>query len=48
MTIIEQIIKKDMDINAKKHLLLQREGFWIKKLQTLTPDDFNEELNFPD
>ena len=48
MTIIEQINKKDMDINAKKHLLLQREDFWIKKLQTLTPDGFNEELNFPD
>ena len=48
MTIIEQIRKDDMNIEAKKHLLLQREDFWILKLQTLAPKGFNEELNFPD
>ena len=48
LTIIERIEKADMDIDSKKHLLLQREDFWIKKLETLSPNGFNEELNFPD
>ena len=30
----------------KTRLLKEREDFWIKKLQTLTPNGFNQELNF--
>ena len=30
------------------HNLEKREDFWIKKLNTLTPNGFNQELNFPE
>ena len=48
ITIIEKIDKLNMDIESKKELLLKREDFWIRKLGTLAPNGFNEELNFPE
>ena len=48
ITIIEKIDNLDMDIESKKELLLKREDFWIRKLGTLAPNGFNEELNFPE
>ena len=48
MTIIEQITNPNLSKESKRQLLLKREDFWIKKLQTLSPNGFNEELNFPE
>ena len=45
-TFIEQLRKKDLTNMEKTRLLKEREDFWIKKLQTLTPNGFNQELNF--
>ena len=46
MTIIEQINKPNLTKESKRQLLLKREDFWIQKLQTLSPNGFNEELKF--
>ena len=44
-TIIEQIQDRSKTEEEKGAILLKRENFWIKKLQTLTPNGLNQELN---
>ena len=44
-TLIEQIRKKNLNKQEITKLLKERENFWIMKLNTLTPDGFNQELN---
>ena len=46
-TLIEQITRKDLTKSQMTNLLKRREDFWILKLQTLVPNGFNIELNFP-
>ena len=43
-TLIEQIRKKNLCKQDMTKLLKEREHFWIKKLNTLAPDGFNQEL----
>ena len=45
-TFIEKISKTDLSKTQMTTLLKQREDFWIIKLQTLSPNGFNKELNF--
>ena len=45
--IIEEIADQNMTREQVRHTLLTREDFWIKKLQTLEPNGFNDKLNFP-
>ena len=45
-TIIEQLKNtEDKSEEQRETIILQRENFWIKKLQTLTPHGLNQELN---
>ena len=46
-TFIEQLRKNDLSNTEKTRLLKEREDFWIRKLQTLAPNGFNQGLNFP-
>ena len=46
-TLIEQVTKTDLSGEELTTLLEKREDFWMKKLQTLVPNGFNIELNFP-
>ena len=43
--IIEQIHKSMLSRETKKNLLIQRENFWILKLETLKPKGLIQELN---
>ena len=43
--IIEQIRNIEGNEGQLKNTILARENFWIKKLQTLKPKGFNQELN---
>jgi hypothetical protein len=45
--IIEEIADKNMTREQVRNTLLKREDFWIKKLDTLEPNGFNDKLNFP-
>ena len=46
-TVIEVIDKPNFSKDRTRDLLLHREDFWIKKLNTMQPYGFNENLNFP-
>ena len=43
--LIECINKTDKDKETVQSILKKRENFWIKKLKTLKPNGFNQELN---
>ena len=45
--IIEESSDRNMTREQVRHTLHKREDFWIKKLQTLEPNGFNDRLNFP-
>ena len=47
-TIIEKIRKSNLQKEEMTNLLLRREDFWIKALQTIEPNGFNHGLNFPE
>ena len=47
MIVIEEITDQNLTKEQIQHTLLQREDFWITKLQTLEPNGFNDRLNFP-
>ena len=47
-TIIEKIKKANLSQEELTNLLLRREDFWMKKLQTIEPNGFNQGLNFPE
>jgi len=47
-TIIEKVRNSNLLKEEISNLLLRREDFWIKKLQTMEPDGFNRDLNFPE
>ena len=47
-TIIEKIKKANLPQEELTNLLLRREDFWMKKLQTIEPNGFNQGLNFPE
>ena len=44
-TVIEKITKEDLNKEQLTNLILKREDFWIKKLNTLAPNGYNTELN---
>ena len=44
---IEEISDKNMTREQVRKTLLKREDFWIKKLDTLEPNGFNDKLNLP-
>ena len=46
-TFIEKVRKNNISKFEMTRLLKQREDFWMLKLQTLKPNGFNVELNFP-
>ena len=45
--IIEEISDKTMTREQVRRTLLKREDFWIKKLDTLEPNGYNDKLIFP-
>ena len=45
ITIIEQVKHQNKGLAAMRATLEEREDFWIKKIKTLQPDGFNQELN---
>ena len=47
LILIEEISKQNLTKEQTRELLLKREDFWIRKLNTLEPNGFNEKLNFP-
>ena len=47
-TIIEKIETSKLKKEEITNLLLRREDFWMKKLQTIEPNGFNQGLNFPE
>ena len=47
-TIIEKIETSNLEKEEITNLLLRREDFWMKKLQTIQPNGFNQGLNFPE
>ena len=47
LILIEEISKRNLTKEQTRELLLKREDFWIRKLNTLEPNGFNEKLNFP-
>ena len=47
-TIIEKVQKPSLPKDEVADLLLLREDFWMKQLQTIQPQGFNHGLNFPD
>ena len=48
MIVIEEISQKNMTKEQTRLTLLRREDFWIKQLNTLEPNGFNDRLNFPE
>ena len=44
-TIIEQIKNNNKSPKETITIILNRENFWIQRLQTLTPSGLNQELN---
>ena len=48
MIVIEEISQSNMTKEQTRQTLLRREDFWIKQLETLEPNGFNDRLNFPD
>lgn len=47
LIVIEEISNKNLTKEQTRMALLRREDFWIKKLDTLEPNGFNDRLNFP-
>jgi hypothetical protein len=47
MIVIEQITKKNLTKEQIRSILLKREDFWTLKLNTLSPNGYNDRLNFP-
>ena len=45
ITIIEQLKHQDKSLAEMRSTLEEREDFWIKRLKTLHPNGFNQELN---
>ena len=45
--IIEKIKNTDQSKENLTNLLMRRENFWIKTLETLLPKELNTALNFP-
>ena len=45
-TFIEQVSKRDLPKFKMRNILLKREDFWIIKLQSSSPNSFNDKLNF--
>ena len=45
ITIIEQLKHQNKSLTQMRSILEEREDFWIKKLKTLHPYGFNQELN---
>ena len=45
ITIIEQLKDQSKSLLAMRSILEEREDFWIKRLKTLQPNGFNQELN---
>ena len=48
MIVIEEISSRNMTKEQTRQTLLRREDFWIKQLDTLEPNGFNDRLNFPE
>ena len=48
MIVIEEISSRNMTKEQTRQTLLRREDFWIKQLETLEPNGFNDRLNFPE
>ena len=48
MIVIEEIVQKNMTKEQTRLTLLRREDFWIKQLNTLEPNGYNDRLNFPE
>ena len=46
ITLIEQIQNRNKSKEEMTHILEKREDFWIKALDTLHPNGFNQGLNF--
>ena len=47
LIVIEEISNKNLTKEQNRLALLRREDFWIKKLETLEPNGYNDRLNFP-
>ena len=47
ITIIEEVYNKSLSKFKIRSLLKHREDFWILKLQTISLQDLNISLNFP-
>ena len=47
LIVIEEISNKNLTKEQTRLALLRREDFWIKKLETLEPNGYNDRLNFP-
>ena len=47
LTMIEEITNQNMTKEKIRDVLMHREDFWILKLDTLQPNGFNEDLNYP-
>ena len=45
--IVIEISNKNLTKEQTRMALLRREDFWIKKLETLEPNGYNDRLNFP-
>ena len=45
IAIIEQLKHQDRGLPTMRATLEEREDFWIKRLKTLHPNGFNQELN---
>ena len=47
LIIIKEISNPNMSKEKIRATLMHREDFWILKLDTLQPNGFNEDLNYP-
>ena len=47
ITLIAQVHNRNKSIEEITHILEKREDFWIKALDALQPNGFNQGLNFP-
>ena len=47
LIVIEEIVNRNLTKEQTRLALLRREDFWIKKLETLEPNGYNDRLNFP-
>ena len=47
LTIIEEITNQNMIKEKIRDVIMHREDFWILKLDTIQPNGFSEDLNYP-